>query len=171
MNYETNHAYPNNNETTESDISGICEVCQGRLTPRSIFSSSCMPQLNPASETPHELHQTSYSVVHTSLNMELVDIPLEILIKIIECLTKQSDINHVVRLTKTFFDLFNDYLYQYNVQHFRGNALLWAAWQNHESMARKLLDFGAEVDVREPADELSVENCNPTGYLFIPQGM
>jgi len=79
--------------------------------------------------------------------MRLLDLPVEILIKIVECLIKQADINTVVRLTKTLYNLFNDFMYKYNVRDHCGDALPHGASYDHEAIACKHLDFGADTEV------------------------
>jgi ankyrin repeat protein len=80
--------------------------------------------------------------------MAFLRLPNEIIIQIIEYLHDQRDINSVTRVNRRFHNLFDDYLFGYNIKLRGGSALLWAAEHGRESTALKLLHLGADVDVK-----------------------
>jgi len=68
--------------------------------------------------------------------------------EIVENLDQEQDIYSMIRVSRHFYNLFNDYLYCYNIKHRKCSALFWAAKHGRESTARKLLHLGADVNVK-----------------------
>jgi hypothetical protein len=81
--------------------------------------------------------------------MEISSLANELLIDIVEYLDRQRDINSVCLVNRRCHHLFNDYLYRYNIQFRKGNALLWAAEHDCQPTMRRLLHLGANVNERE----------------------
>ncbi len=80
--------------------------------------------------------------------MALLSLPNEIIFEIVENLDKEQDIYSLVRVNKRLHNLFDDYLYRYDIKHRRCRALFWAAKHGREPTARKLLHLGADVNVK-----------------------
>lgn len=80
--------------------------------------------------------------------MAFFSLPNEIIIEIVEHLDKEQDIDYFNRVSRRFYNLFDDYLYCYNIRHRRCSALFWAAEHGRESTARKLLRLGADVNAK-----------------------
>jgi archaellum biogenesis protein FlaJ (TadC family) len=59
--------------------------------------------------------------------MAFLSLPNENIIQVIEYLSDQRDINSASRVSRRFHNLFDDYLYRYNIQFCGSSALLWAA--------------------------------------------
>ncbi|KAL9102569.1 MAG: hypothetical protein Q9163_002287 [Psora crenata] len=72
----------------------------------------------------------------------------EIVIEIVENLDKEQDINSLIPVSTRFFNLFHDDLYYHNIKYRKCSALCWAAEHGRESIARKLLHLGADVNVK-----------------------
>ena len=79
--------------------------------------------------------------------MAFLNLPNEIIIDIVERLDRERDIYSLVRVNRRLYQLFDDDLYCYNIKYKRSSALFWAAKRNRESTARKLLHFGANVNI------------------------
>ena len=82
--------------------------------------------------------------------MAFLSLPNEIIMDIVENLDKEQDINSMIRVSRRFYNLFDEYLYCFNIKHRRSSALLWVANHGRESTARRLLHLGADVDVKVP---------------------
>lgn len=80
--------------------------------------------------------------------MAFLSLPNEIIIEIVELLEKERDICSLMRASRRLYDLFDDYLYRYNITYKSSWALFWAAEHNRESTARKLLHLGANVNIK-----------------------
>ncbi len=86
--------------------------------------------------------------------MSLLDVPLEILLLIVE----QSDhyeanINALARTNRYLYASLNRFLYRHNVERTGGNALSWAAYHGQEGACRKLLAEGADINAQLYLDE------------------
>ncbi len=80
--------------------------------------------------------------------MSFLGLANELIIQIVGYLDSQRDISSASLVNRRFHNLFDDYLYRYNIR-FRGSsALLWAASHGSESTARRSLHLGADVDVK-----------------------
>jgi len=88
--------------------------------------------------------------------MAFFSLPNEVIIEIVELLDKEQDINSLIRVSRRLYNLFDDYLYCYNIKFRRCSALFWAAKHGCGSTARKLLHLGADVNAR-------VENAGSNG--------
>jgi len=55
--------------------------------------------------------------------MAFFSLPNEIIIEIIKNLDKEQDIFSLIRVSRRFYNLFNDYLYYYNIKHRRYSTL------------------------------------------------
>lgn len=53
-----------------------------------------------------------------------------------------------MRANRRLYDLFDHYLYRYNIKYRRSCTLFWAAEHSRESIARKLLHLGANVNTK-----------------------
>ena len=80
--------------------------------------------------------------------MGFFSLPNEILCEIVDHLDREQDIYSLIRVHTRFCNLFDDYLYCYNIKHRRCSALFWAVKHGRESTARKLLYLGAEVNLK-----------------------
>ena len=80
--------------------------------------------------------------------MAFSSLPVEIIIEVVENLDKEQDINSLIRVSRQFYNLFDDYLYRYNIKHRGCSALFWAARHDGEFTARKVLQLGADVNVK-----------------------
>lgn len=89
--------------------------------------------------------------------MACFSLPVEIIIEVVENLDKEQDINSLIRVSRKFYNLFDDYLYRYNVKNRGCNALFWAARHDGESTARKVLQLGADVNVKLQEAGLEIE--------------
>ncbi len=81
--------------------------------------------------------------------MALLSLPNEMMFEIVENLDKEQDVSSLGRVNKRFHNLFDDYLYRYDIKHRRCRALFWAAKHSRESTARKMLHLGADVNVKK----------------------
>ncbi len=79
--------------------------------------------------------------------MAFLNLPNEIIIDIVERLKRERDICSLMRANRRLYQLFDNYLYRYNIKYRRSSALFWAAKHNRESTARKMLHLGANVNV------------------------
>lgn len=80
--------------------------------------------------------------------MAFFSLPNEIIIEIVENLDEEQDIYSLIRVSRRFYNLFDDYLYCHNMKHRRCSALFWAAEHGREPIARKMLHLGADVNVK-----------------------
>ena len=80
--------------------------------------------------------------------MLLLDLPIELLRYVSEHLDSARDINAFTQANRGLYRLLNDYLYRFNIQHSRGSALHWAASRGREATARRLLENGANINVK-----------------------
>lgn len=80
--------------------------------------------------------------------MAFFSLPNEIMIEIVKNLDKEQDIHSLIRVSRRFHHLFDDYLYCYNIKHRRCSALFWAVKHGRESTVRKLLHLGADENVK-----------------------
>lgn len=80
--------------------------------------------------------------------MTFFSLPNELIIEVVENLNKEKDIYSLIRVSRRFYNLFDDYLYCHNIKHRRCSALFWAAKHGRESVARKMLHLGADVNVK-----------------------
>ena len=81
--------------------------------------------------------------------MAFLDLPNEIIIEIVERFERERDICSLMRVNRRLYDLFDDYLYCYDIKYRRSYALFWAAKHGRESTARKLLHLGANVNIKD----------------------
>lgn len=84
--------------------------------------------------------------------MELANLPPELLMHIAKALDRDRDIYALCRLSRRFFNLIVDYLYQHNARASNADtsAILWAAKYGQESTAEMALQAG--VDINLPQD-------------------
>ena len=80
--------------------------------------------------------------------MGFFSLPNEILCEIVDHLDQEQDIYSLIRVHTRFYNLFDDYLYCYNIKHRRCSALFWAVKHGRESTARKMLHLGADVNLK-----------------------
>ncbi len=80
--------------------------------------------------------------------MAFFNLPNEITIEIVENLDTEQDIYSLIRVSRRFYNLFDDYLYCHNIKHRRCSALFWAAERGRESTGRKMLHQGADVNAK-----------------------
>ncbi|CAG8924919.1 unnamed protein product [Penicillium salamii] len=78
--------------------------------------------------------------------MPLLALPNELLLVIAEALDSQNSINALARANHRCWSLLNSFLYAYNVQHYNGDALHWAAKHGRLQTARESLRQGAHVE-------------------------
>jgi ankyrin repeat protein len=75
----------------------------------------------------------------------LLDLPNELLLSIADHLKRDRDINAFARVNRRLYVLLDTYLYQHNIQQRNSSALLWAAKHGRQSIVRRLLREGADV--------------------------
>ena len=80
--------------------------------------------------------------------MAFFSLPNEIIFEIVDNLDQEQDIYSLIRVHTRLYDLFNDYLYCYNIKHWRCSALFWAVNYGRESTVRKVLHLGADVNLK-----------------------
>ena len=80
--------------------------------------------------------------------MGFLNLPNEILFEIIDHLDREQDIYSLIRVHTRFHNLFDDYLYCYNIEHRKYSPLFWAVKHGRESTARELLHLGADVNLK-----------------------
>ena len=101
--------------------------------------------------TPASICQLTTSNKQCRLNpstMALFSLPNEILFEIVDNLDQEQDISSLIRVHTRFYNLFNNYLYCYNIKHRRSSALFWAVKHSRESTARKVTHLGADVNLK-----------------------
>ena len=86
--------------------------------------------------------------------MAFSGVPNEIIIEIVENLDEERDIYSLIRVARRFQSLFDDYLYRFNIKNRSCSAQFWAVKYGRESTARKLLDLGADVNVRNQEGQI-----------------
>jgi ankyrin repeat protein len=79
--------------------------------------------------------------------MSLLGWPDELLQLVIQYLESERDLNSFAQTNRRHYNLSNDYLYQYHIQHGESSALLWAAYHGRDMTARILLREGANPNV------------------------
>ena len=80
--------------------------------------------------------------------MPLLDISNELLLCISENLESERDINAFTRTNRRLYYLLNGYLYRHNIQKSGGSALSWVAEHGREATAQRLLEEGANIQVK-----------------------
>ena len=80
--------------------------------------------------------------------MTFFNLSNEITIEIVENLNKEQDIYSLIRVSRRFYNLFDDYLYCHNIKHRRCSALFWTAKHDRESTERKMLYQEADVNFK-----------------------
>ena len=86
--------------------------------------------------------------------MAFLDLPNEVLIQIFKYLLQRRDfrlrdIYSINLVNRRLYNLFNDQLYCYNITHQKSTALSWAAKNGYDSVARRLLDLGADINTNQ----------------------
>jgi ankyrin repeat protein len=79
--------------------------------------------------------------------MSLLSWPDELLQLIVQYLESERDLNCFAQTSHRHYNLVNDNLYRYHIQHGKSTALLWAAYHGREGTARILLREGANPNV------------------------
>jgi ankyrin repeat protein len=77
--------------------------------------------------------------------MPLLDLPIETLTQIAECVEEERDLSSLVQINHIFHDLFNDLLYRKNIAS-GSSALFWAAEKGEESTTRLLIRLGIDIN-------------------------
>ncbi|KKK24286.1 hypothetical protein ARAM_003638 [Aspergillus rambellii] len=88
-------------------------------------------------------------------------LPAELILLIADSLCSQKDINALVQTNQTLYHLLHGFLCKYNVQHYQGKALLWAAENGHTCLVRDLLNAGANIAAFE-----GIPRGNPLWLAF-----
>jgi ankyrin repeat protein len=76
----------------------------------------------------------------------LVNIPVELWVRISRHLDLEKDISAFARLSRAFYGILKLCLYRHNLTYNESSALLWAAENGEEGTAVFLLDKGADVN-------------------------
>jgi ankyrin repeat protein len=80
--------------------------------------------------------------------MPLLSLPNELLENIAESLQFECDINALAKTNRLLYDLLNPYLYRFNVQQKGSSAVPWAAERGRPETLRKLIEAGANLNIR-----------------------
>ena len=80
--------------------------------------------------------------------MALLKIPNEIIFEIAEHLSNQRDILILALVVRRFYGLLYTYRLQYNILQGGSSALIWAAQNDRQTLARELVDLGADVNTK-----------------------
>ncbi|KAJ4153081.1 hypothetical protein LMH87_009586 [Akanthomyces muscarius] len=105
--------------------------------------------------------------------MHLLDLPNELLDRIVSCLEEECDIAAVVVTNRQLFTAFNSTLYRFNVRCNRGTVLYWAVENNRPDAIQRALTRGTCVhdrDVISLAAELGRQDCLQQLFLHLPDG-
>ncbi|RDW81501.1 uncharacterized protein DSM5745_05058 [Aspergillus mulundensis] len=78
--------------------------------------------------------------------MPLLNLPNEILLQILGCITKGADINSLIQTNRHLYTLGKPYLYRQNATHHNSMALDWGAQKNRLDTMRSALEHGADVE-------------------------
>jgi ankyrin repeat protein len=87
--------------------------------------------------------------------MGMLDLPLEILLQILDELAAEANINALAKTCWHLYTLLNPILYQRNIQNGQSSALLWAVRENQEGTVVKCLDQGASISLPPPERKVS----------------
>ena len=84
-------------------------------------------------------------------NMELANLPPELLMHIAKALDRDRDIYALCRLSRRFFNLIVGYLYRHNASasNAETSAILWAAKYGQVSTAEKALQAGVDINLSQ----------------------
>ncbi|KAE8151915.1 ankyrin repeat-containing domain protein [Aspergillus avenaceus] len=93
--------------------------------------------------------------------MQLLHLPNELLQIITDNLIKEADINALMQVNRSFYDLLESRLYQVNIQYGESSALVWAAAQGHLEVAKRCLRANANVNTLGPL-HASIDQSNLT---------
>ena len=77
----------------------------------------------------------------TTLQDRLSDLPPEVLICIVACLSRAADISHLAQASKALYFIVNRSLYEFNIKHQRSSVLHWAAKRDYGELAKKALHY------------------------------
>ncbi|XRM42892.1 hypothetical protein ABZX51_006103 [Aspergillus tubingensis] len=77
-------------------------------------------------------------------------LPMELLLWVVEYLTTQRDISHLMQTTKHLYTTLHPFLCNYNIRHNEGSALLWAAQNGKAHLTAQLLTAGANIAAYTP---------------------
>lgn len=82
--------------------------------------------------------------------MSLSALPNELLLMLADNLS-EPDLNSLLQTQRHFHALFNGYLYKRSVRDHGNRTLYWACWRGVDTVARRLLDLGANPETRYAA--------------------
>jgi ankyrin repeat protein len=88
--------------------------------------------------------------------------------QIVDYLQTQREIKAVTLINRRYHALFRDFLYRFNIRHRESSVLHWAAAYGRESVARKALHLGANVNrtLSEASSllrwHMKINRCSPT---------
>jgi ankyrin repeat protein len=80
--------------------------------------------------------------------MDLLSLPNEIFLQVVDDLPDERAINSLARVNKRLYQLLNDYLYRYNIQYQRSDALPWAIKRGSIATVRRLIRLGADLETK-----------------------
>lgn len=86
--------------------------------------------------------------IYKDFEMNLLDLPGELLLSIGEYVTSESDLNSLHQANHQLYCIFNEYRYKYNAKKYEGHALYWAARHGNAAAARKSVLAGTSLDPR-----------------------
>ncbi|KAL2800116.1 ankyrin repeat-containing domain protein [Aspergillus keveii] len=87
--------------------------------------------------------------------MGMLDLPLEILLQILDELPAEANINALAKPCWHLYTLLNPIFYQRNIQNGQSSALLWAVRENQEATVLKCLEQGASISLPPPERKVS----------------
>lgn len=87
-------------------------------------------------------------------NMQLLDLPPEIIGHIAQHLERYSDFDKLCRTSRHLHHILNPLLYAKDAKH-KSRALLWGANKGDVSIMRMSLDRGANINIRATDDKLN----------------
>lgn len=79
--------------------------------------------------------------------MAFFRLPNGLLLSVMNCLTLQKDMNSFARSNARLYNLLNTHLYRYNVEQCRISALVWAAKNGQEEIAKISIAEGANIQL------------------------
>jgi hypothetical protein len=74
----------------------------------------------------HEISTTSFPLEAVQIHMGMLDLPLEILLQVLDELATEANINALAKTCHHLYTLLNPILYQRNIQNGQSSALLGA---------------------------------------------
>ena len=81
--------------------------------------------------------------------MSLTDLPYELLTIVAHNIPAEKDLNCLAQTSRYVYNIINPYLYHHQISDHHSSALLWAAQHLSAASCRRLLQEGANAEVRD----------------------